>query len=31
MRLLDVLEGEMSRTEIMAELGLKDEKHLRES
>ena len=30
-RLLQVLVGEMSRAELMARLGLKDEKHFRES
>jgi len=30
-RLLSVIRGEMSRTEIQAELGLKDEKHFREN
>jgi hypothetical protein len=30
-RLLQVLVGEMSRAELMASLGLKDEKHFRES
>jgi len=30
-RMLSVMRGEMSRTEIQAELGLKDEKHFREN